>query len=246
MTYDAVVFPDIHAPKQCKPSLKAAIKFLAQIKPKYFIHLGDLCDFNSLSRYDILGDSELISFNEEVKSANEILDDIQEASPHSKHIFIEGNHDKRPEIYRLNSWDRNFRKFHGKDLEDCFGLFHMKKRGWETRRYGEFYELGKCLYSHGYFVGSNHAKKTVTRFFKTMIYGHTHEWQVHSIVGLDRQPVAGISIGTLSRLDLSYLNGVPSNWTNMIAYVEYSNGGEFTPHTMPIINGHFNFHGTRY
>jgi len=241
-----IVFPDIHTPKHDEPAVHAALQFTKSYNPDIFIHLGDLCDFNSLSRFDIINEDEIVSFNEEVLAANLMLDRIEDVLPRKcKKYFIEGNHDQRPQLYRNNNWDKKIHKLIG-PLEDCKDLFHLKDRGWHfTERSGAL-KLGHAIFKHGLYTGIYHARKHLEKHFKTTIYGHTHNWQVHSRNGMDEHPVAGISIGTLSRFDLEYLKGEPADWTHMIMAIDFFPDGTFTPLCIPIINGRFSFNGKVY
>lgn len=200
-----------------------------------------------MSRYDVVREGDLVSLKDEIDSANHILDDIEHVLPNGcKKVLLEGNHDQRPEKYRLNSWDKDVQKLWGKKLENADVLYHCKKRGWEWHNYGEVYKHGKALFTHGWFVNSYHAQKTVRRWFKSIFYGHTHTYQTHSILGMDKLPVTGMSIGTLSRLDLDYLNGIPPDWVQMFMPIEFMSDGSFTPHPIPIIKGRFAFNGTQF
>ena len=243
-----VVLPDIHAPKEDKKAMRAVLKFIRDYQPHELIQLGDLCDFDSISRFDTAREKDLVALKDEVEAANVMLDSIEAVLPRGcKKVILEGNHDHRPEMYRLNRWDKNVMNVLGmSNLPNWDVLYNLKKRNWETREYGELYKLGKAMFSHGWFTNSYHASKTVHRWFKTIIYGHTHTYQVHSINGLDGKPVMGMSIGTLSRFDLSYLRGLPPDWVTMFMYMDYWRDGTFTPHAIPIINGAFTAEGKRY
>ena len=242
-----LILPDIHAPKQDEAALNAALKFTEDFKPDELVQLGDLCDFSSISRFDIVREKDLIPLIEEIEAANRVLDRLEKSIPRNcKKTLLEGNHDQRPEKYRLNSWDKNVQKVWGRRLSNFDELYHLKERGWNWRSYGEVYTVGHANFTHGWFTNKYHAFKTVSRWFKTLVYGHTHQYQVHSVVGMDRKPVAALSIGTLSRFDLDYLHGVPPNWVNMFAYLYMFNDGTFTLYTPTIINGRFIAEGCVY
>jgi len=242
-----LILPDIHTPKEHKPSLNAALLFADDFKPDYCIQLGDLCDFNSLSRFDVVRERDLVSLQYEIDSANEMLDRIEKAvGPKCRKILTEGNHDQRPEKYRLNSWDKNIQKIWGRRLDNGAKLYGLRVRGWDFHEYGRIFRLGHAHFTHGWFTNAHHAKKTVQRWFKTIFYGHTHTWQVHSVVGLDQLPVSAVSLGTLSRFDLDYLKGVPPDWVHMFGYLYLMSDGTFTPYMPTIINGKFVAEGQLY
>lgn len=243
-----VVFPDIHAPKQDKQCMGVALDFTRDYKPDIFIQLGDLCDFDSISRFDTARERDLIGFVQEVKAANQVLDQIENVLPKGcRKVLLEGNHDRRPETYRMNRWDSKVQDILGiPRMENYDVLYRLKERGWENYDYGEAFKLGKAIFAHGWFVNQYHAAKTVRRWFKTIIYGHTHMYQVHTINGMDGLPVAGMSIGTLSKFNLSYLKGLPPDWVHMFMYMDFLQDGSFTPHPVPIIKGRFVANGKLY
>jgi len=241
MIIRVIVLPYLHAPKHNLKALKTVFKYIKHYKPHYLIQLGDWCNYDSLSKYDVLKTKELIGLQAEEKSANEVLDDLEDNLPFGcKKIMCEGNHDRRPETYNLNNWTKEAKKITGKSYLKLFHeAYNLKKRGWQWVEEGQCYKLGKCLFTHGWYVNQFHAAKTVKKWFRTIIYGHSHQYQVHAINGMDGLPVAGISIGTLSRFDLSYMGGVPVDWCNMFMRLEFWGKGFFTPHPITVINGQF-------
>lgn len=244
-----IVFPDTHAPLQDEPSVEAALDFVKDYKPDGFIHLGDLCDLNSLSRYAKNRPGELVSFWDEIDAANDLLDRIDRVLPKKcKRVLLEGNHDARPTRFRLNRWNSEVQSILGVErMGDFHELYNLKSRGWDWRNYGQCYKVGKALFTHGWFYGSYHAAKTLKRWFKTIFYGHTHTHQTHTLLGMDGLPVSATSLGTLSRFDLGYLNGVPpADWVHMIMHAEFFNDGCFTPHPITIIKGRFTANGKFY
>lgn len=246
---NGVVWPDLHAPRHHVPSVKACLKYLKDLskkgKPDFFLSLGDWCDFDSLSRFQVLDSKDMISLVDEIKSANAILDEIDSILPRKcVKIMTMGNHDKRPEIYRLNSWDQKDQKMFGK----CFGeeripnaesLYRLKQRGWKWVDYGQTVKIGKALFTHGWYTNKYHTEKTLTKWFQTIIYGHVHNWQVMNKNGMDGHPVAAMCIGTLSNFNLSYLKGIPPDWVHMFMTMDYFKDGSFTPNMTPIIQGKF-------
>lgn len=244
-----IILPDIHAPLHNEEALKPVLAFIKDYKPNGIIQLGDLCDFNSLSRFPKNKESELVSLHKEIDSANEIIDRIEKVLPKKcKKVILEGNHDARPTRFRLNRWNPQVQDVLGIErLGDFHELYNLESRGWEWKEYGRCYRVGKALFTHGWFVGQYHAAKTLRRWFHTIFYGHTHTYQAHTVLGMDGLPVSATSLGTLSRLDLPYLNSVPpADWINMFAHIEFFSNGQFTPHPIPIINGRFITNGKLY
>jgi len=235
-----LVIPDTHAPNHDSACIKAVLKFAKAWKPDVCIHLGDVGDFNSLSRYQVASARELIGLDNEVKACNEMLDMIEYALPKKcKKVVTLGNHDQRPEMYSLNNWDAQCRKVLGrKNLGTAQELYHLEERGWRWFDYGQVFRMGKAMFSHGWYYNQDHAAKTLRKWFKNIYYGHTHQYQTHTVNGMDGYPVQAMSLGTLSRFDLSYLKGAPPDWCHMFCYFDFW-GPNFTPHPTTIIDGGF-------
>lgn len=242
-----VVLPDTHCPDHSIMSWNAVGQFIIDFKPDYLIHLGDLCDFTSLSHFRVASEKELRGFQFEVAETNKWLDEIDVIVPkRCRKVITLGNHDQRPEIYRLNNWDATARKLMGVDhLEGAPQLFRLKERGWKVIPHGGTFKLGKALFTHGYFTNKYHAQKTVTRFFKNIYYGHTHDHQSHTIVGMDGLPVEAMSLGTLQCLNPAWLRGAPTSWVPMFAYM-YMYDGKYNLYPTKIINGGFVAEGRYY
>lgn len=150
-----------------------------------------------------------------------------------------GNHEARYERFKINrGFEMAIRRL--KDFGSWYEEYNLIKRGWKFCEYGEFFEIGKIVFTHGWFTGGLHAKKHLGLWHKNLIYGHTHEFQVATGTGIDGLPILSASIGTLSKMNLSYLVGKPPvNWINMFAYIDMRDDGTFTPHFVPIVNGRF-------
>lgn len=182
---------------------------------------------------------------DEIKSAKEMLKEVNSILPkHCKKFMTMGNHDQRPEIYRLNNWDAKDQKLFGsyfgfERIPNAEVLYGLKELGWEWCDRDNMIGIGKALFTHGFYTNKTHAEKTLMMWFKTIIYGHVHNFSVFSRSGMDSHPIAAYSIGTLSRFDLSYLKGTIPNWTHMFGVIDYFQNGNFTFNPIPIIDGKF-------
>lgn len=236
-----IILPDTHCPDYDKKAMNATLQYIIDIRPDYLLHLGDLCDFASLSRFRVASSSELTGLKTEIDETNKWLDAIDTIlSDKCKKVITLGNHDQRPEIYRLNNWDAAARKLLGLDvLPNAEEMFRLKKRGWKVLERGALFSLGKALFTHGYFVNKYHAQKTVSKFFKNIYYGHTHDCQSHTMVGLDSLPVEAMSLGTLQNKNPKWMQGVPTPWVHMVSTIYVFDGGKYNLYPSKIINGRF-------
>lgn len=235
-----VVLPDIHCPNHNKEAINAILKFNRVYKPTVLIQLGDFCDWDSVSTYDPRREEDIVSIEHEIRESNNLLDLIERSLPKKcRKIMIGGNHESRLTKFKVkHGFEISIRRM--KDLKDWYEEYNLDRRGWEHCNYGEYVEVGRILYSHGWFCGGSHADRHLKLFHKNFIYGHTHQFQVATANGLDGKPVMAASIGTLSNFNLSYLVGKPPvNWMTMFAYIDMRSDGTFSPHFVPIVGGRF-------
>lgn len=230
----------MHVPNQYEPAVVSAIKFIRYYKPTHLIQLGDFCDWDSVSGYEIRRERDIITIEEEIADSNWMLDRLDKAVPKTcKKTLIGGNHEARYERARLNrGHDVVIRQL--KSFSSWYKEYNLDKRGWDYLEYGECLTLGKIIFTHGWTCGPTAATKHLNMFHKNIIFGHTHTFNVAVGSGLDGHPVLAATIGTLSKFDLSYLVGKPPvNWIHMFAYIDMFEDGKFTPHFVPIVDGTF-------
>lgn len=241
------VLPDIHVPNHNQPAINAVFNYLKDYKPTTLIQLGDFCDWDSVSSYDVRRESDIVLIEHEVRESNRLLDTIDALVPRScKKVMIGGNHEARYEKFKINyGFTVAIRRM--KDFGSWHQEYNLAKRGWKHTEYGGIHEHGKILFTHGWYTGGQHAKRHLGLYHKCIIYGHTHEFQVAVENGFDGHPIMSASIGTLSNFNLSYLVGKPPvNWINMFATIDVMADGTFTPSFIPIINGRFVKDGKQY
>ena len=247
-----LVLPDIHAPLYDNNSINVILSFCRVFKPTHFIQLGDFCDFNSLSTFELHYRKEFVFLDDELDSANELLDRIEKSLPRGcKKMMIGGNHEARYDKW-LPKWDfypnkivRSIRKF----KESWMDEYNLKKRGWQACEYGEHFEIGKLIFVHGWETNAGAPRKMITEYFtgKNIIYGHTHKHQVYCSLDTNGHPIEAESIGTLSNFNLSYLRGKPaSGWTRGFVYIYMSEDGTFTKNFIHVIDGKFIHNGRVY
>ena len=182
----------------------------------------------------------MASIDHEIRESNTLLDEIDSSVPKDCIRFmIGGNHEARFERFKVNhGFEVSIRRL--KDFSNWYHEYNLPQRGWGYCEYGETHEIGKIVFTHGWFIGGNHAQRHLNLWHKNLIYGHSHQFQVATGSGLDGKPVLAASIGTLSKMNLSYLMGKPPiSWINMFAFIEMREDGTFTPNFIPIVDGTF-------
>lgn len=234
-----VVLPDIHVPNNEPLATSVVLKFLKYYNPDILIQLGDFCDWDSIASYDVRKESDVVTIDKEITESNYLLDDIDKSvGKKCRKIMIGGNHEARMAKFMANNGFilsiRRMREF--STWQNEYGL---SRRGWESVEYGEHVKIGKIIFTHGW---HNFGPKRMGEKFpgRNVIFGHTHRHEVYGWIDEQDRPIESETIGTLSRFDLSYLNGCPpTNWVNSFMYIDMKEDGSFSKHFVNIINGSF-------
>jgi len=243
-----IAIPDIQAPAHDEKAVATALAIVKGERPDILIQIGDLCDLQSISRFKKRDWQEARqTADKEIEAANTILDRFDKVTPKTtKKIFLEGNHDKRLELFFVQNAAQLGESFKGIAIEE---QLRLDERGYEyVRIKNQPYRVGHIGFIHGWFVNKYHAFKTVNDGRESLIYGHTHDHQTFISKHLDtEQPSIGMSIGCLCDYRQAYLEGRPTNWSHGVAvvYVDQKTGF-FWPYFVPIINGTAVFNGKTY
>lgn len=236
-----IILPDMHVPFHDVKTLKAVEKFMAAHVWDEYVNLGDLMDFDMLSKFnaEMLRLLEGRRIQEDYEHAGEILDRhariLRSKNPNCLMTLLEGNHDERVERL-LNKMPQ----FVGL-LEVEVGL-RLKERGIKWVRSwtkGELYKVGKMYFSHGLYTNQYHAKKMVDNFGVNIYYGHTHD--VMSIPRIMRgkdKTVEGGSLGCLC-LPQPYMRGAPDKWQQAFGVAYVKPNGFYTMYVVKIFDHSF-------
>lgn len=245
-----IVLPDMHIPFEDKKSLKAVEKFIADYRWDDYVCLGDLLDFDQLSKFnkDNLRKLDGRRVLKDYEIANQILDRhqniIRAKNPDCTFTLLQGNHCERIErfIDKVPSFEGI--------LEVEIGL-RLKERGfkwvrsWTNR---ELHRIGKLHFSHGDYVGKYHASKMIDNYGVNIAYGHTHDIQNYTktILGKDKHIMAQ-SLGYLAdESKLDYMKNRPNNWCQAIGVAFVQPNGSFNLQVITIINHKFVWEGKLY
>lgn len=243
-----VVLPDIHVPNHEEIALRPILKFIKFYKPDTLVQLGDFCDWDSVSSYDLKCKEDLITVEHEVASSNYLLDDLDKTSGRKcQKIMIGGNHEARlTKFIASDRYNNQVKKM--VELTSWQKSYNLDKRGWQHCEYGGHFNIGKIIFTHGWYASGNAASKMAQCFpGKNVIFGHTHKHLIHGCMDENNLPIETESIGTLSRFDLSYLDGRPPiDWIHSFMYIDMSNNGTFSKHYVRVINGSFVEYGKRF
>ena len=174
MTLDDVsfaAFSCVHAPLHDPEAIDWLVEQLAEYKPDCVVHLGDGMEMAFASSH---ADVEDIDCLQEYKAHNEILKKIRKATPDSRRIFIEGNHEHR--LFSPHIDGRVKDALHWKRHQPEFEHWESPVRYEHCRHRGVF-RLGQVAFSHGFATSPSAIKKEASCFareYGCYIHGHTH------------------------------------------------------------------------
>lgn len=241
-----LVLPDLQIPYHDRKTLSAVEKYIADVQKSNnpfvgWLQLGDYLDFDELSRYNVGYEASIKGdVAKSYKEGNAFLDRHQELMSISKKpyrmVLLQGNH-----CYR--AVDFGLKHPHLASHLDYETNLNLDERGvefvkcWET---GELFRLGNAYFTHGKYVGGNHAKKMVENYGVCVYFGHTHDIMEYPKIfyGNDRT-VVGKSLGTLCEYQQHYLKGAPTNWQQAFSEFFVFRDGYFQELTHKIFKSRF-------
>jgi len=237
----SVFLGDAHIPYQDPDVLKLVIEFVKDFQPDRLFVLGDWVDFYDLSVFD-KDPNRKNKLQRELDLGQAYLEDLVEAAPNSKRVFMQGNHEDR-----LRKWlwaNEEIASLRGMGIEELLGL---RELGFETYDYHQVYNYNGFLVKHGDLV-RKHAGYTARAELENSgvsgISGHTHRLGSHHKRDHAGQ-VVWYEAGCVCDLEPHYT--VRPNWQQGfgIGWHE-SRGNRFFVELIPIIKGRFIVNGTLY
>ena len=251
MSERIVIIPDTQIPFDDRKALKALIGYIGDTQPDLVIHIGDLMDYPSPSRWT-KGTKE--EFQQRIKPDSEqaktrFLGPLRAVytGPVGVH---EGNHDLRPREYlaqyapALADYAEDFRFENLLDF-DGFGVavlpeFNKVAPGWVTTH---GHRGGIRLSQNAGDTALNAAK----RFNASVIMGHTHRLglkpESRGFGGSVSATLWGMEVGNLMNMKLAgYLKGGTANWQQGFGLLTVD-GHHVKPELVPINNGRFSVDG---
>ncbi|MDA4086057.1 hypothetical protein MHAS_01208 [Mycolicibacterium hassiacum DSM 44199] len=251
MTERFVIISDTQIPFDDRRAVQSVINFIGAYQPDRVIHIGDLMDYPSPSRWT-KGTAE--EFAQRIKPDSEqakkrFLAPLREVYDGPVGIH-EGNHDSRPFDYlakyapALVEFADEFRFQNLLDF-DGFGIevlpeFYKVAPGWIT--------------THGHRGGIRITQKAgdtalnaAIRFNTSVIMGHTHRMGLkHDTKGFGgkiTKALWGMEVGNLMNMELAtYLKGGTANWQQGFGLLTVD-GNHVKPELVPISNGRFTVDG---
>lgn len=235
-----VVLPDVHLTTKVPNEYKLVKKFIKDYKPDEVIILGDFMEVGSLSSYDLCKKRKIEGkrYEQEIVVANKELDWLVD---HVKKVsYLEGNHENRVIRY-LESYPEL------KGILELPKKLKLNEKSISWHPLNTIIKRGKLYLTHGVYYGKYFAKKTVDDYGCSIIVGHTHRFQVHTIYPkMQKYPQICYGLGCLGDTDPSYKKNCPTGHLNQFATVEIGHKGYFNVYPINIINNSFRYGGKEW
>ena len=235
-----IVIPDQHYPLEDRAAVECVKKAILKIKPKVFVNLGDVGEWESVSAWRYKDkklpplEFQLPIVDEDIRLVNQGLDEWDEILKKvgcKEKYLLQGNHDL---------WLDNFaNKYPYLDDYSFFKACKIKERGYKYTEYNLPIQVGKLVFFHGAFATTYHAKKHLETYGENVMYGHVHDIQRHTMTKLHSN-IGAWSMGCLkdmSHESNKWLKGRLHNWGHAFAIVDWFDNGEFKVETVEIIDG---------
>lgn len=236
----SIVLNDAHVPFHSAVATKLVFDFIRDFKPGTIHLLGDCCDNNSISKFD-KDPARKLNLQDELDCVRDWLRELRDASPKSRIIYSEGNHEYRLKKY-LMSEAKALAGLRALTLDKLLDFDSLKIRFQPQDRP---YRIGHLLFTHGEFVSrwsAMSAKRHFERYGCCTIHGHTHRLGAFYHTSLNDTFVA-FENGCLSTLTPDYMTA--PDWQNGFSVIHHSNQF-FNVEQVSIIHGRFTFRGKSY
>jgi predicted phosphodiesterase len=233
----ALVLGDIHLPYHNLPALTAALRHGQKQECSLVVLNGDTLDFHRLSRFQ--KDPRARSAFDEVASANQLLDCIDELFPKTRKIWKDGNHDERYDHYISAHAAEIFDIV--KEHASLEKLVELENRGWEYVSEKRPIYLGNLSLLHGHEMPTpvigpvNAARGLFLRTKASAMVSHHHQVSEHSEPDIRGKLITTWSIGCLCDLHPAYARF--NRWAHGFALVNLAKNGNFEVENKRVIDG---------
>lgn len=246
------VLADIHYPRIDKPTLKAVLSFLDDVKVDGLIYQGDQLDMQQISHHTKgkPGLRDKAGYLSDIKGfERDVLLPVEaRLKKGCEKYWIIGNHE---------DWEQDLvnEQPELKGLVDHVRLLNLKGRGYNVVPLGHAVRLGKLNVVHGEGLsgvgnqmGAFPAKKAVELYAGNVLAAHSHSPQSFTkICPIERTQKWGAWINCiLGNINPQYLRNRPTAWVNGFSVVEVRDDGTFNLYPIYVTKGSFSFAGKLY
>lgn len=248
----AIILPDIHHPFHNKKAVRSVFEFTKWYKPDIVVLLGDALEMRAIDHWKKGRNKKYFEgvrlLDDYKRFTKDILEPIDKICPKARKVFMGGNHE---------DWVRQMINKFPQELEGVIDIdksLNLQERGWEwipfidrkSRR--GIMKLGKLTLTHGHYTNKYHASKTSDTYSKSVVYGHTHDRQLHTKVHIEdpNDFHSAESIGCLCDQSPEFLWGQPNRWVHSFGVVYIRDGGNYNMYVPVIIRGKFTYSGKTF
>jgi len=238
---------DTHGQFVDEKAFGVACEIISDVNPDILVHLGDLGDFYSVSRFDKNPNRKMV-LQEDLKHAGRLLGMLnQTVSEDTRKVLVEGNHENRLDRYITH----NAPALAGLPHLKMERLLDLDNLGWEYVTH-DLELVDNFLIKHGNSVRSKAAytaKAEMEAAWMSGVSGHTHRAAVYSytprksFLSKKRSPI-WIENGCLCQMEAEYIKG-NANWQQAFSIVRFDKYGAI-PEVVYILNGMAVYNGKTY
>ena len=234
-----IVLPDVHLPFEDKATMRAVESYISDHKWDGWLQLGDLIDFNELSRFEASNNrlDKVGAIQKSYAATASFLDRHRALiGLKARMVYIEGNHEDRITQYLEKNPE-------GVGMLEVPEALQLARRHiewvpfWST---GKLFRLGNAYFCHGRATGANHARKMLDKYGVCLYGGHMHsvEFASKERWGDDKTLEYG-SLGCLCRYDQKYLRGNPTAWQQSFSVLYLQPNGYYNIYPVRIFRSRF-------
>ena len=224
----AIIVSDSHAGFEDRQAHSIATQIIKDVQPTHLIHLGDLLDCYSISRFQ-KDPTRLDSLQAELNVARNILATFGKAAPNAAKYLLQGNHESRTRkvINGLTNEARELARLD--DFQSALqmqSLLKLPALGWKwipEEKQPIANIIPGILLKHGNVVrrySGYSAKGEFDALHSSGMSGHTHRGGIYWHTDYNGTH-CWIETGCLCKLDAEYISGI-ANWQQMVTVISWS------------------------
>lgn len=201
-----LIIPDCHRPFHSRKAYNLMLEVASHVGINEVVLLGDYADFYAVSRH--LKDPRVTQkLEDEVKSVNEGLDELDRLFPQSKKVYLEGNHENRLERYLV---ERAPEAFGVTDIQTLFRIYQRTNWRYIGFDRNQVYQvLGSELYARHRPLAVN-PLTGLQKGFVSLVFGDIHKILEMQAVGLDKKTRIAFCPGWLGDVRNRVFDYMPS------------------------------------
>jgi hypothetical protein len=250
--WSAVVFTDTHVPFHDQAALDVVYGIIRDVRPRVIVHLGDLLDCFSISRYT-KDRSHILNTQDEIDGARAILHHVSQLAPEAEKYLLEGNHEARLDEL-LNTLPGTAKELVAlRDIRAAAtwpALLKTEEIGWEfvpVKGQAHHSILPRLVTKHGSVVrkwSGQSGKGEWEKYGRSGLSGHVHRVGQFYTRDLNGNHV-WTECGCTCLLNPGYLED--ANWAHAVVLVHFTpDGSRFSVEPVYIEAGRALFGRTEY